>query len=247
MSTIPNAIVIGAGKAGTTSLYKYLDAHPEIFGSRIKELMYFSSKFGRGVEWYLSNFPRQEGVKVYFEATPQYSLREKFGNVPERIYDFNPDMSILYIVREPLSRIVSHYNHWSRRHPGRFTDIEASLQRPGQRKMFVDRTRYHYQIQHYLNIFPAEQVKVVFLEDLKSDFVPSLNEVFRFLGVEQCAETIENRVFNRRPRNKNAHVWKLEDISQESQKEIVETLSEDVQKLLSLCGKPADFWGEAYL
>ncbi|MBR9650068.1 sulfotransferase family protein [Thalassovita aquimarina] len=246
MNTIPNAIVIGAGKAGSTSLYNYLDAHPAIFGSRVKELMYFSTKFDQGAEWYLSNFPQQEGVEVYFEATPQYSFRDEFPQVAPRIRDYNPDMSILYIVREPLSRIVSHFNHWARAFPDRFTDIEESLRNPGHRKFFVDRTRYHYQIQAYLDLFPAEKVKVVFLEDLKSDFVPTLNDVYRFLGVEECAETIENRIFNQRKKASDTRVWRLDDISPERRQEIVETLSEDVQQLFSLCGKASDFWGEAY-
>ncbi len=65
MNKIPDAIVIGAGKAGSTSLYNYLDSHPRIFGSRIKELMYFASKYDKGLDWYLSNFPESDGTKIY--------------------------------------------------------------------------------------------------------------------------------------------------------------------------------------
>ena len=245
MHNRPNVINIGAGKAGTTSLHKYMSQHPEIFGSEEKELMYFSSRFGRGVEWYRSNFPEQEGVRVYFETTPQYSFRDEFPLVPQRIHDFNPEMRLIYIVREPLSRITSHFNHWSRVNPDRYTDIEQTLANAEQRKFFVDRTRYFYQISAYFDIFPEEQVKVVFLEDIKNNFVPSMNEVCRFLGVTEIAASIEPTVHNRGATNKRTGAFR-DDISPERSQEICQTLSEDVQQLLSHCGKPRDFWGVSY-
>ena len=126
-TTIPNLIVVGAGKAGTTSLHNYLDAHPQVFGAGDKELMYFSRFMDKGVDWYKSNFKVRDGVKVYFESTPQYSFRDEFPHVPQNIYDLNPDMKIIYIVREPIKRIVSHFNHWSRTQAHTFKDIEKSI------------------------------------------------------------------------------------------------------------------------
>jgi len=246
MKKIPNAIIIGAGKAGSTSLYRYLDAHPRIEGSEVKELMYFSSKFQMGEAWYLSHFPEREGVDIYFEATPQYSFRDEYPDVASRIFQYNPDMYILYVVREPLSRIVSHFNHWSRAFPDNYVDISQSLSNSAHRKFFIDRTRYYYQIEAYLDYFDRGKIKVVFLEDLKSSFVKSMNEVYQFLGVEECADSVDGRVFNSAKKAENGRIWTVDDIPDARRMEICETLSEDVQKLFSLSGKPEDFWGEVY-
>ncbi|WP_294227504.1 sulfotransferase [uncultured Shimia sp.] len=244
---LPNTIAIGAGKAGSTSLHNYLHFHPQIFGSREKELMYFTSRFDRGEEWYQSNFPIEEGVKVYFETTPQYSFRDEFPGVPERIFEYNPDMKLLYIVREPLSRIVSHFNHWTRTQPQKYTNLEASLGLPSHRKRFIDRTRYFYQLSAFLDVFPDNQIQVVFLEDLKADFAGTLDTIFEFLGVDCLGADIPQKVHNRGSRPEaTSRKWSVGEISQERRQEICATLSEDVQKLFSFCGKPADYWGAAY-
>jgi len=247
ITKVPNAIVVGAGKAGSTSLHNYLNAHPQVFGSEQKELMYFTRFLDKGAAWYQSHFPLQDGVEVYFESTPQYSFRDEFPGVPQRIFDYNPDMKILYIVREPLSRIVSHFNHWARTQSERYSDLETSLKKPGHRKFFVDRTRYHYQLMAYLDVFPSDQVRVVFLEELRGQFERALNEVFEFLGVSPVADTIPYKVFNPGSRHKDvSRQWQVSDISEERRVELCQTLSSDVQQLLSHCGKPADFWGDAY-
>ncbi len=246
MKKIPNAIIVGAGKAGSTSLYRYLDMHPRIFGSRVKELMYFSSKFSEGPEWYRSHFPVQSQIDIYFEATPQYTFRDEFPNVAARIFEYNPDIKILYIVREPLARIVSHFNHWARAFPDKYKDIEETLSDPLQWKYFVDRSKYFYQMEAYLEFFDPSQIKLVFLEDLNSTFVETMNDVYGFLGVDECAETVDNKVFNQGRKAKDIRSWKLVDISEARRAEICCALSRDVRQLLSYADKPADFWGEAY-
>lgn len=242
MNRAPNAIAIGAGKAGSTSLHNYLNEHPHIFGSKEKELMYFTSRFDRGVEWYKSNFPVQDGVKIYFETTPQYTFRDEIAGVPERIFEFDPDMKLMYIVREPLSRIVSHFNHWNRTQPHKYKDLERSLATPAHRKKFVDRTLYFHQLKAYLDVFPKEQIKVIFLEDFKVDFGGTLNTIYDFLGADQIGGTMP-------PSNYNASdkAWTVSDLSDERRGELTRYLGQDVQDLLAYCGKPKDFWGDAYL
>ena len=96
----PNALIIGAGKAGSTSLHNYLDAHPAVFGSKVKEVMYFTGHYGKGLDWYLTPFPQQDGVEIYFESTPQYSFRDEFHAVVKRVHDLNPEMKLIYIIRK---------------------------------------------------------------------------------------------------------------------------------------------------
>jgi hypothetical protein len=241
----PNALIIGAGKAGSTSLHNYLGAHPAICGSKTKELMFFTAHFGKGEGWYRSHFPDQDGIDIYFESTPQYSFRDEFPFVPGRIHSYNPKMKLIYIVRHPIERIISHFNHWRRAQPERFSNIETMLRDPQERAYFINRTRYFHQIEAYRAMFPDEQLHVVFLEDIQSDFTATLNRVFRFLGVGEGAETVEATVYNKGATQKQGRRFG-DGISEQSQKNLCQTLSGDVQKLLSYCRKPGDFWGAAF-
>lgn len=110
----PNFIIIGAGKSGTSSLYEYICSHPQIISSLKKELRFFNYKpnFHKGVDWYLSHFPPIPQGKnlITGEATPGY-----FGSdVQESIYSLFPNIKLIAIVRNPVDRAFSQYNHWVR-------------------------------------------------------------------------------------------------------------------------------------
>lgn len=241
----PNALIIGAGKAGSTSLHNYLASHPNILGSKPKEVMYFTSKYENGSAWYESHFPETDGVDIYFESTPQYSFRDEFPYVASRVFNYNSDIKIIYIVRNPISRIISHFNHWSRVYPDRYVDLETSLSKEAHRKYFVDRTKYFYQIESYRKFFSDEQIKVVFLEDVQSSFEETLNDVFEFLGVSVLASSIPKKVHNRRP-TVTTRIWTEADLTAERMREIQCYLKDDVVELLRYCGKPQDFWGPEF-
>ncbi|MGK7952253.1 MAG: tetratricopeptide repeat protein [Xenococcaceae cyanobacterium] len=110
----PNFIIIGAGKSGTSSLYEYICSHPQVISSLKKELRFFSYKpnFKKGVDWYLSHFsPIPKGKNLITgEATPGY-----FGwDVQESIYNSFPNIKLIAILRNPVDRAFSQYNHWIR-------------------------------------------------------------------------------------------------------------------------------------
>ena len=109
MPTLPNLLVIGAGKCGTTSLHYYLGLHPQISMSYVKELNFFvkEHKWRRGVKWYQSNF--SGSARIYGETSPAYTNYPVFSGVPERIYSTLPLAKLIYLVRDPLKRIFSHY------------------------------------------------------------------------------------------------------------------------------------------
>ena len=245
MNDRPNALIVGAGKARVRSLYRYLASHPAVVASNPKELMYFSSKYESGNEWYQSFFPPREGAQVYLESTPQYSFRDEFPDVAKRVHDYNPEMKIIYVVRESLERVVSHFNHLSRIYPKEYKNIELSLKRPEGKKYFIERTRYFYRISAYRDFFPDSQIRVVFLEDMKTNFVDTLNGIFQFLGIRSVVDTINPCVFNKRP-DQEGRVWTLDDISETRQFEICTYLKSDVQELFKFTGKTSDFWGPAY-
>ena len=102
---LPNLIVIGAPKGGTTSLHHYLGAHPDVFMSRRKELGLFDREDWRDrVEWYERQFPdRPRGYAG--ESSPAYSMHPTVAGVPERIHELLPDARLIYLVRDPVERL----------------------------------------------------------------------------------------------------------------------------------------------
>jgi len=108
---LPNLIVIGAQKCGTSGLHYYLSLHPEISVSRPKELNFFIAErnWPRGVDWYRSHF--DPNAKVRSEASPNYTAYPQHLEVPERMHSVLPDAKLLYMVRDPLDRIAAHWVH----------------------------------------------------------------------------------------------------------------------------------------
>lgn len=106
---LPTFIVIGAMKCGTTSLYYALDAHPEIEMSDRKETDFFirARNYRRGTDWYEDRFPASGQARG--ECSPNYTKAHLFPRVARRMHDLVPDVHLVYMVRDPIDRIVSHY------------------------------------------------------------------------------------------------------------------------------------------
>jgi hypothetical protein len=179
---LPNLLVIGAAKCGTTSLHEYLDAHPEIAMSREKELDFFveEKNWGRGVTWYEAQF---EDAPVRGESSVAYSAYPFYQGVPERITMILDDAKIVYLVRDPLDRIVSHYQHRSLSYP-EMGSLADALEDAGLRAWFVAVSRYWLQLEQYLAQLPHERVLVVDSDDLRNRREKTLARVFGFLGVD---------------------------------------------------------------
>ena len=110
----PKLMIIGAQKAGTTALYEYMTKHPHIVGSIPKELHYFNcdKRYTKGIDFYHSHFPIDSSECITFESSPGYLHNEL---APYRIYDYNPDIKLIAIVRDPVSRAYSAWNMYKRR------------------------------------------------------------------------------------------------------------------------------------
>ena len=113
MAQLPNLIIIGSPKCGTTSLYYYLGLHPEIFMSREKELNFFMEErnWRRGLDWYRAQFETSRKVSVWGEASPGYTHHPVFQGVPQRMHSLVPGARLIQIVRDPMKRHLSHYFH----------------------------------------------------------------------------------------------------------------------------------------
>jgi hypothetical protein len=178
---LPNLVVIGGLKCGTTSLHHYLSLHPEVAMSRPKELNFFVAELNwpLGTDWYATHFERDAPVRG--ESSPHYTNRPRFEGVAERIRSTLPSPKLVYVVRDPVDRMLSHYLHnVAGGYEGR--DMGTALADP--RTSYVSRSRYWLQLEPYVEIFGAEPIAIVGREELKRDREGTMRRVFAFLGVD---------------------------------------------------------------
>lgn len=181
---LPDFIVIGAMKCGTTSLHRYLDEHPQVCMSVRKEPDFFLKRTDRGLDWYKQQF-EGEGT-VCGEASPNYTKHPAFEGVPKRIHQLLPDVRLIYLVRDPVERALSHYVHnWeAKREHGPVEEVLC----PPEESWYVNVSRYHYQVSRYLEYYAPENICVVESERLRDARVETLSEIFEFIGVEPDIE-----------------------------------------------------------
>lgn len=193
---LPNLLIIGAQKCGTSALHHYLALHPDIFMAEEKELNFFveTKNWTKGREWYESKFPPQ--ARILGESSPYYTNYPFMKGVPERIRSMIPDAKLIYMVRDPIERIISQYMH---NRAGRETrPLAKALRAPATGGLdgtpYILRSKYYMQIEQYLNWFPASSLLIITHEDLLQRRRETLRNVFRFLGVD---ETYESEDFSR--------------------------------------------------
>ncbi len=179
---LPNFIVIGAMKSGTSSLHRYLKGHPHVFMSEDKEPEYFATErnWSRGQEWYESLFADAGDAIAIGEASTVYTKHPVHHGVPQRMARLIPEARLIYLVRHPLERIRSHYEHSLRL--GSESKPLAEVVREDPK--YVNYSRYAIQFDQYLECFPREQLLMVTSEDLRNHTVATLSRIFGFLGVD---------------------------------------------------------------
>jgi len=180
-AALPNLIIIGGLKCGTTSIHHYLGLHPEVQMSKPKELNFFVHELNwdLGIPWYKGRFDSRFPVRG--ESSPHYTNLPRFRGVPERIRDAVPQAKLIYMVRDPISRILSHWRHATG--AGYETrPMEEALTRDDQ--TYVTRSLYWMQLQPYLEHFPREQIQVFAQEELQGDRQGTMRRAFEFAGVD---------------------------------------------------------------
>jgi len=189
--SLPTFFIIGAAKAGTTSLHYYLEQHPQIQMSENKEPNFFSGPADRfaypmgRVETpadYEGLFDASFAVRG--EASVSYANHPRRSGVPERIRDAVPDARFIYLVRDPVARALSHYQHrvaWmGERRPAE--EVLGNLSDPCD--VCLCPGFYARQLERYQRVFPAERTMVIDQADLLGDRLAVLREVFAFLSVD---------------------------------------------------------------
>jgi sulfotransferase family protein len=177
---LPTLVVIGAQKCGTSALHAYLSVHPEVSMSRPKELDFFIAErnWPRGIDWYRRHFDPERRVRG--ESSPNYTTHPTWKGVPERMAELVPDVRLIYLVRDPIERMASQWVHnWSLRRENR-SPVEAL--RGGS--TYLHRSRYMFQLDRFLEVFPADRILVLEQGDLRRRRTETLERVFGFLGIE---------------------------------------------------------------
>ena len=189
---LPNLLVIGAGKSGTTSLHYYLDQHPDVFMSFPKEPNFFQRDTWREkMDWYETLFPKPAQVRG--EASTSYSAYPARLDVPERIHETIPDVRLIYVVRDPIDRIEAHYaQHQTNGKDDRPIDEAVrTILRDGDDPVnpYVCMSKYATQVEQYLPFFSMDRILVIDNVEMKRDRKAVLREAFGFLGVDADFDT----------------------------------------------------------
>lgn len=184
---LPSFLVIGAMKAGTTSLHHYLDAHPDLYLPGTKELNFFRDErsFARGEGWYRRQFAGAAPHQIAGEVSPDYSKHPHHRGAPERIAGLIPDARLVYLLRHPVDRMLSMYLH--QLVAGRETrpaDV-ALVEDPH----YLEVSCYGMQLERYLDHFHLEQMLVLTSEALAADRGTVMAQIHRFVGVDPLPGT----------------------------------------------------------
>lgn len=203
--TLPNFLIIGAAKGGTTSLYYYLSQHPQIYMSPVKEPRFFALEgedlnFSSPDELFIENsvicfddyqklFDGVTDEIAIGEASPLYLYSKK---APSRIKHYVPEVKLIAILRDPVDRAYSSYMHYVREGYEKYSFSEAleaeekRIQENWVYMWYYKRCGYYYeQIKRYLDIFDSSQIKVCLYDDLRNDTSLFLKDIFDFLGVDK--------------------------------------------------------------
>ena len=240
---LPNVVVIGAMKCGTTALHDYLGRHPQITMSQPKELNFFfgpatdagtagwtAGNWSRGLDWYTSHF--DAGAPLRGESSPGYTSPDHPG-VAERMVATIPDARLVYLVRDPIARALSQYDHHRSEGTER-RDLAAALTDPASQ--YVSRGRYHEQLVPFLSSFAREQIVIVAQEDLRQDRDATLCRLFRFLG----ADPLQWRGASSAPSPSSGD--RVAALDPRLRAQLAEALRADVERLRALARQPLASW-----
>lgn len=210
---LPEFLIIGAQRCGTTSLYKYLSEHPQFVSAtlRTKGVHFFDTRYDKGMAWYRAHFPttlyrawfkaRHGAELITGEASPYYLFHP---HVPYRLAQHMPAVKLIMMLRDPIERTYSQWQHELSRGFEHIDVFEKALDAEAERldgevrrmnadpdyrslahqhHSYLARSRYADQLEVYRSLFPAAQIHAIKAEDFFSDPAVEYARVLEFLGV----------------------------------------------------------------
>lgn len=204
---LPDFIIVGAQRSGTTSLYNCLAEHPDVARALTKEVRFFDVQYDRGIDWYRSNFVSTAARRrhqnatgrrlVLGEASPDYLF---YPLVPGRLARDLPEAQLLVVLRNPVDRAFSHYWHQVTRghesltfeeavrtEPARISDRSTGVSYATHHFSYLTRGHYAEQLEHLFAYVPRDQVLVEFSDELFTTPAVVLDRICDFLGLERMA------------------------------------------------------------
>jgi hypothetical protein len=240
---LPNFLILGAQKAGTTALYAYLRWHPQVTGPSFKEVSFFDRHYARGERWYRAHFPVRRRAAIG-EASPSYLLHPL---APERVVRLLPGARLIALLRNPVDRAFSHYQHEVAlgREQLSFEDAiaaeDARLRGEVERMLsdpayfshawwnytYLARGRYAEQLERWYAAFPRERLLVLFTEELAEDPGTTYGRVLELLGLAPRELPSYPHIFER----------EYEQMRPETRAQLERSFAEPNRRLAALLGR----------
>src|SRR5215211_986874 len=239
----PDFLIAGTMKGGTTQLYHFITLHPDIDRAKSKEIHYFTLNYDKGEEWYLDHFPSKPN-KLIGEASPTYFHCAETSTIPAMIKRMNDRMKIILIVRDPVERAVSHYNHFCK--INQYPDVMAMdvneffnipfreiLTRSTGLGFYADQavsfSLYYRNYLSFESIFGKDKILVISTQSLRDSPFETMKEVYNFLAV--------NYIKNDRFRDIGySHGTDLTKLDKPTHTRLAELFYPDYQKFCAITG-----------
>lgn len=258
LGTLPDFLIIGVQRGGTTSLYHYLLQHPHIHGATTKQIEYFSKNYDKSIAWYRSYFPLRITRKLCNKLGMPFRTGEAsteylhLRTVAERARELLPDTQIIVLLRDPVNRAYSHYNHAVKNNKEDLSfaqAIEKEQERidgeqekveenPGYTNLhyrshtYLTRGKYAEFLKPWFDHFDRDQIKVIKSENLFQEPGETTNDVFRFLGVKSY-ELDKYHQVNKRD---------YEDLDEELKEKIQKYYEPHIEELKELIGQDMEWF-----
>lgn len=258
---VPDFVVIGAAKAGTTSLHHYLGAHPDIFmSSPLKEPRlflgldvahaYWSRKrgitFGSQREllttYMLDGYA---GERLFGESTADYTVGDMSlrHDIPRRMKAANPAMKLIYVVRNPFARIVSNHLHLCRLADRSIPPLRAiDFAADPHGRIMATTSLYFRQLEHYLDHFTKDSIHILIFEELIADPRATLSTLFRFLGVADDVYREESFPIHNASANRHELPSDSLRFSAAGHRALRRLFDVDIQAMEGFIGRSIDCW-----
>lgn len=180
---LPDFLIIGTMKSGTTTLFRWLEQQPEFVLPRVKEPHFFSDerRWRRGIEWYAEHFADAPKENLTGEASPGYTSPISCAMAANRIADELPDVRLICILRHPIERLRSQFRHQVQRGRESRTLLQAVSEVGNE---YVGRSLYYACLKPYIELFDSRRLCVVRFEDLVTEDAPGWKTILEFLGVD---------------------------------------------------------------
>jgi hypothetical protein len=194
--SLPNVIIIGAQKAGTTSMFDWIAQHPEVFGEpSMKDFPFFADDnyFNKGLGWFSAKFRQDRKVKVLLHGSVRYIYDSKY--VAKRLYNYNKNLKMILMLRNPVDRAYSAFWYAKKANLeplssfGKAIEREQKLMSENIRvepiQSYIGRSLYCKQILDYYNYFKKDQIKIIIFEQCMRNKEKCMNDVFNFLNIDK--------------------------------------------------------------